>query len=98
MKAIQQIEEGILVNIEVSPKSPRFSISGYNEWRDEIEVRIKSIPQKGKANQELINEFSKLTKSDVEIISGQKSRHKTLKIYRISKKEFEEMVKTFLQK
>lgn len=98
MKAIQQTEGGILVEIEVSPKSPGFKISGYNEWRNEIEVRIKSVPQKGKANQELIKEFSKLTGKDVEIASGQKSRHKTLKVYGINKKEFEEILETLLQK
>jgi uncharacterized protein (TIGR00251 family) len=98
MKAIKQTEEGILADIEVSPNSPKFKIYGYNEWRDEIEVRIKSIPQKGKANQELIKEFSKLTGKDVEIASGQKSRHKTLKVYGINKNEFEEIIKTFLQK
>lgn len=48
MKAVQEIEEGFLVKIEVSPKSSKFEISGYNQWRDEIEVRITLIPQKGK--------------------------------------------------
>lgn len=88
MKAVQEIEEGILVKIEVSPKSSKFEISGYNPWRDEIEVRIISIPQKGKANKEIIKEFTKLTKKPVEIVSGLKNQHKTLKIYDISKEEF----------
>lgn len=88
MKAVKEIEEGVLVDIEVSPKSSKFKISGYNEWRDEIEVRVTSVPQKGKANKEIIKEFSKLTNSLVEITSGLKSQHKTLKIYNISKNEF----------
>lgn len=97
MQAVNQIEEGILVDIEVSPKSSHFSISGYNDWRDEIEVRIKAIPQKGKANQEIIKEFSKLTNCNVEIVSGQKSRHKILKVYKISKKEFEDIIRESLK-
>lgn len=88
MQAVKETEEGVLVDIEVSPKSSNFRISGYNEWRDEIEVKITSIPQKGKANKEIIKEFSKLTKSTVEITSGLKSQHKTLKIYDISKDGF----------
>lgn len=88
MEAIKEINDGLLVDIEVSPKSRKFEISGYNEWRGEIEVRITSIPQKGKANKELIKEFSKLTKSHVEIVSGFKSQHKTLKIDNISKSDF----------
>lgn len=47
MQAVKEIEEGVLVDIEISPNSANFSISGYDEWRDEIEVKIKSIPQKG---------------------------------------------------
>ncbi len=88
MKAITEVQDGILVDVEVSPKSKRFEIIGYNEWRKKIEIRIKSVPQKGKANKEIINEFSDLTKSPVEIISGLKSQHKTLKIHNISKLEF----------
>jgi len=88
MKAVKEVGDSLVVSIEVSPKSTEFAISGYNEWRDEIEVRITSMPQKGKANKEIINEFSRLTKSQVEIVSGLKSQHKTLKIYSISKKEF----------
>ncbi|NYB26614.1 MAG: YggU family protein [Methanobacteriaceae archaeon] len=88
MQAVKEIEEGVLVDIEVSPNSDKFSISGYNEWRDEIQLRIKSIPQKGKANKEIIKEFTKLTNSKVEIVSGLKSQHKTLKIYDLSKQEF----------
>ncbi len=88
MKAVKEIDEGILVDIEVSTKSNQFEIAGYNEWRERIEIRIKSSPLKGKANKEIINEFSKLTKKDVEITSGHKSRQKTLKIFKMSKEEF----------
>ena len=88
MKAVKEVEDGVLVDVEVSPKSTEFAISGYNEWRDEIEVRITAVPQKGKANKEIIKEFSKLTKSPVEIVSGLKSQHKTLKVYGVSKEIF----------
>jgi uncharacterized protein (TIGR00251 family) len=88
MKAVKEIDEGILVEIEVSTKSNKFEIAGYNNWRERIEIRIKSPPLKGKANKEIINEFSKLTKKDVKIASGHKSRQKTLKIFKMSKEEF----------
>lgn len=94
MNAIIEISDGILVDIEVSPKSKKFEISGYNEWRKKIEIRIKSVPQKGKANKEIVNEFSNITGTPVEIISGLKSHHKTLKIYNISKYEFLGILKT----
>ncbi len=88
MKAVDELNQGIRVDIEVSTGSKRFEITGYNEWRKRIEVRIKSQPVNGKGNRELLDEFSRLTGKDVEIISGQKSRQKTLKIYNISKEDF----------
>jgi uncharacterized protein (TIGR00251 family) len=92
MLALKETEDGVLVNIDVSTNSSKFEISGYDDWRDEIQVRITSIPQKGKANKEIIKEFTKLTGSRVEIVSGLKSRHKTLKIYDVSIKEFADIV------
>ncbi|MDO9045078.1 MAG: DUF167 domain-containing protein [Methanobacteriaceae archaeon] len=88
MKAIKETEGGILLDIEVSPNASKFEISGYNSWRERLEIRIKAIPQKGKANKEIIKELSKLTKMDVEIISGLKSHQKTLLINKISRDDF----------
>lgn len=87
MDAITQIKDGVLLNVEVSTKSDKFTISGYNEWRKAFEIRIKAVPQKGRANKEIINEFSKLTGKKVEISSGLKSHHKVLKIYGTGEKE-----------
>lgn len=95
MKAITKTKDGVLLDIEVSPKSDKFRISGYNEWRKALEVKIKAVPQKGRANKELINEFSKITKSPVEILSGHKSHHKTLKIYGLDENELLEILKPF---
>lgn len=95
MKAITKTKDGVLLDIEVSPKSDKFRISCYNEWRKALEVKIKAVPQKGRANKELINEFSKITKSPVEILSGHKSHHKTLKIYGLDENELLEILKPF---
>ncbi len=95
MQAVKESGEEILVDIDVSPKSGKFEITGYNEWRESIEVKIKSVPQKGKANKEIIKEFSKLTKNSVEIISGHKSHHKTIKIYNMNKNEFLKILDSF---
>ncbi len=93
MKAVQNTPEGIIVQIEVSPKSDKFQIAGYNEWRQTLEVKIKSPPTKGKANKELIKEFSKLTGHTVEIVSGHKSRQKSLKIISIDDESFFKILK-----
>jgi uncharacterized protein len=95
MNAITLTKDGILLNIEVSPRSDKFGISGYNEWREAVEVRIKAYPQKGRANKEIVDEFSKITKTPVEIISGHKSHHKILKIYGISETDLLKILKPY---
>ena len=93
MDAVKNVDGGVLVCIDVSPNSKKFEISGYNEWRGEFEVKITTVPQKGKANKEIIQEFNKLTNSRVEIACGLKSRHKTLRIDGMSKQEFLNVIK-----
>lgn len=88
MKAIKEIDNDLLVNIDVSPNGSKFEIIGYNTWRERIELRIKAIPQKGKANKEIIKEISSLVNSPVEIVQGLKSHQKTLRIQNISKDKF----------
>lgn len=97
MDAITQIKDGVLLKVEVSTKSDKFMITGYNEWRKEVEIRIKAVPQRGKANKEIINEFSKLTGRRVEISSGLKSSHKVLKIYGAEEKDILNMVNSALE-
>jgi hypothetical protein len=88
VQAVQPTPDGITVMIEVSPKSDKFQITGYNEWRKTLEVKLKSPPTKGKANKELMKEFSTLTGHATDIIAGHKSRQKTLLIYTIDENEF----------
>jgi len=47
-------------------------------------IRLKSVPEKGKANDELIRFLSDeldISKKYIEILSGTTSQNKTLKIY-----------------
>jgi hypothetical protein len=96
MKAIIEKSDGITVDLEVIPNASKFQIYGYNEWRNRLNVKIKSIPNKGKANKEIMNEFKKLTNCSVEIISGQKSHQKTIKIFAITKEKFQELLKIYI--
>jgi uncharacterized protein len=93
MMAIKQTRMGILVRIYVSPQSDEFQIIGYNKWRKTLEVKIKAPPTKGKANLEVIKEFSRLTGRNVEIISGNKSQQKIIYIYKIDENEFLKILK-----
>jgi hypothetical protein len=51
--------------------------------KDEISIGVLSEPQKGKANKELIEKISKyfkVPKSNVRIVSGEKSRKKLVEV------------------
>ena len=93
MGAIKEEGNNILVDIEVSVKSQKFEIGDYNPWRKRLEVKVRSPPSKGKANKELIKEFSIITGREVEIVRGIKSPYKTLKIKKINKDDFMKKLK-----
>ncbi|NQV09027.1 YggU family protein [Candidatus Woesearchaeota archaeon] len=66
--------------IIVKTCSPKNEIIGFDEEKQAYRVNIKAVPEKGKANIEIVKFFSKLLKKRVEIIKGLKSREKILRI------------------
>lgn len=73
------------LRIKVIPKSEKNCISEIieDEEGQTIKIRIKAVPEKGKANKELIKFLSKefsIPKQNIEIISGKTSQLKLLKI------------------
>ncbi len=98
MEAMTTNRDGVLLDIDVSTKSDNFKIAGYNKWRKSFEIKIKAIPQKGKANKEIVNQFSKLTNRRVEISSGHKSHRKTLMIYDINEDDLLKILNNELNK
>jgi len=79
-------EESLIFSVRVLPKSSKSEIVG--EIEGSLKVKIKSPPVDGAANAELIKVLSKffnVSKSAVEIIGGQTSKNKQVKITGISK-------------
>ncbi|MEA1985417.1 MAG: DUF167 domain-containing protein [Euryarchaeota archaeon] len=80
--AITKTDTGILIYLEVNPGSRILSVpSGYNQWRQRIEVKLTKDAQKGKANDQLIkalSEFLGLGTSSIVIVTGAKSRQKSI--------------------
>lgn len=76
----------MIITIRIIPKAHKNEIVGWEN--DELKIRIRSVPEKGKANQELIDFLSKklgISKSQIEIISGTTSRHKKISISGITR-------------
>jgi uncharacterized protein (TIGR00251 family) len=77
-----------IFDITVSPKSSKNKISITEN--DHIKVYLTSPPVDGKANADLIALFSKtvkVPKSDIEIISGLKSKKKRIAILGLTREE-----------
>jgi uncharacterized protein (TIGR00251 family) len=86
------VKEGagfITFDVKVIPGSSKNMISG--EQNGALKIKISAAPDKGKANTELTDFISAVfgvKNSGVEIIRGEKSRHKSLKISGITKEKF----------
>jgi len=72
----------LLLSIVVQPKAGKDEIAG--PQGEELKVRIKAPPVDGEANQGLVKFLSKIfkvPKSNIQIISGDTSRHKRIRIH-----------------
>ena len=68
------------IKIIVKTNSNKTEIKEYDETRESYRMDVKAQPIEGKANIEVIKYFKKKYKLNVEIISGQTSREKLLRI------------------
>ena len=81
--AVRQTEDGVVLDLEISPGAEKTAVHGYNPWRKRIEVRLSERAQKGKANEQLISFISDLfnvNSRDVRIITGSTNSKKSLLI------------------
>ena len=71
------MNENIVLNLKIIPNSSHFKIVEFDEEKNFLKIKIKSRPQKGQANLELVKELSKIF-GEIKIISGQNSRNKKI--------------------
>lgn len=55
-------ENGIAIQAKIVPNSKEFKIVGFDEWSNSLKIRVKSAPEKGKANEELTKKLRKYLK------------------------------------
>jgi len=74
------------VRVRLMPNSSSCRLCGFfkdAEGQDFIKIAVISVPEKGKANKELVNYLSKsfkVAKSCIEIITGEFDKYKKVKI------------------
>ncbi|MEK6726057.1 MAG: DUF167 family protein [Deltaproteobacteria bacterium] len=75
----------IFINIHLQPRASKNEIAGIHG--ESLKVRLTSPPVDGAANSHVIEFFAKklgVQKSKITIVSGEKSRHKTLRVDGVS--------------
>jgi uncharacterized protein (TIGR00251 family) len=70
-----------LLSVHTKPGSKEFAVGGFDKWTGSLEVRLREKPEKGKANYRLKKELEKIFQARVKIVSGQRSRQKTLLVF-----------------
>lgn len=82
---IQKTQGGVLLHLFVQPKASKNEIIGPHN--NELKIKITSPPVDGQANEAVIRFIAKtlsISKNEVQLIRGESSRHKVLKILGIS--------------
>ena len=93
MIPVTESDQGIVFQVRVVPRSSRSEIAGIRD--DALKVRLKASPVEGRANDECIRFFAALlgVKRDrVRILSGLKSKTKTIAVSGLRKKDLEAVV------
>jgi uncharacterized protein len=84
---------GVILRIHVQPRASKNELAGIHQGS--LKVRLTAPPVEGEANRECIKFIAKLLgvpKSSVELVQGQKSRHKTLLIRGISSEKVQSII------
>lgn len=92
-------KEPVRLAVKVIPRASKNQLVGW--INGELKVKLKSIPEKGRANKELIDFLAKvldLSKSQIHLTSGQTSQHKELQFEGISQEHLDERVSSLLSK
>ena len=79
----------IVIKVKIIPGSSKNKVIGV--YNNSLKITITAPPVEGKANKKCITYIAKcfdVAKSKIEIISGQTSKNKLIKIYDISQREF----------
>ena len=85
--AIKSSNQGVLLCLHVVPGSSQILFpAGYNQWRKCIEIKVQSEAKNNKANNEVVETiagFFKISPKNVILVSGQKSREKTVTLKKV---------------
>lgn len=80
------------LELETVANSGAFRVMGFDPWTGRLRIKVKSKALKGEANKELLSELEKFFDKKVTLVSGEKSRKKTILLDGISGSEVKEIL------
>ena len=93
MLNLTERDGGVTFMVRVIPRASKTEIVG--EYDGAVKVRLSSPPVDGAANEDLVKLFAKrlkVARSDVEILSGQTSKTKQIRISGVTAAELQNLV------
>ena len=90
--------EGVILSIQAQPKARKNAITGVHAGR--LKVAVTPAPEKGKANGAIIRllaDVLKISRSQIELISGETASAKRLLISKIEQSVLAERIDAALQ-
>ncbi|MEK6411071.1 MAG: DUF167 domain-containing protein [Acidobacteriota bacterium] len=91
MLELNEKDGAVTIKLRVQPRAPRTEIAG--EYAGGLKLKVAAPPVDGKANEECRRFLAKLLKvsaTSVEIISGESSRDKVIRVSSISARRVNE--------
>ena len=87
--AVNGDADGVILALEVSPASGKAGfITGYDPWRRSIRCAVRSPPERGKANREVVESLAGalgVPAASVQMLSGATQSRKRVRIQGITK-------------
>jgi len=91
---LKEDKNGVVFTVKVQPRSSKNEICGI--YGGAVKIKLTSPPVEGEANESLINFLSKslnISKGQIEIIGGHKSKNKLIKMRGVKRERIEECLK-----
>jgi len=86
-EAIRNHKDGAILHLFVTSGANRTVFpAGYNIWRKRLDIKVRSEAKDNKANNEVVEtiaRFFKILPKNVILVSGQKSREKTVALKKV---------------
>ena len=95
---LREEENGVILAVTVQPSAKHVGIAGIDDWRGRLQVAVKTQPRKGAANEatrELLSEAFDIPLALIEIISGHRSRQKSVRFREVTIESIESHLEAF---